>query len=203
MQAMDEGFERGREGRIFFKHVTVFGDARLRGGSVFARNERVVNFAQIRGDDIGGRGDTSRGVVFQCEREIGIGSRKNRQVAAKFLSEGAGEVGIVRGIFDARELDGEGVFQARQQIEGESNSSRAGEMVGEQMSVCGNGFLNQFAEPVEESIIGGFAKIIWRQDDNAIVAEIEDGARQFDGFSQAGSPGPREQAEVGKLFADA
>jgi len=71
------------------------------------------------------------------------------------------------------------------------------------MPVRGDGFLDDLAEPLEEAVIGGLAEIIRRQDDGAVEAEIEGGARQVNGFGQAGSAGTGEQAEVGKFFADA
>lgn len=118
---MDEGFERGREGRIFFEEVSLMRDAFLRSvgeirflGEIGFLDERVVDLTEFGGKQISGRGDATRGVVFQGKREIRIGSREDGQIVAEFLSEGAGEIGIVRGIFDARELDGERVFETRQ-----------------------------------------------------------------------------------------
>ena len=47
MKAVDEGFERGREGRIVVEDVALMCDAFLRGGGVFACVERVVDCAQV------------------------------------------------------------------------------------------------------------------------------------------------------------
>jgi hypothetical protein len=76
-------------------------------------------------------------------------------------------------------------------------------VVAEETAIFWNSFLDEFAKPVKESLIRGFAEVIRRQDNDPVIAEIEGGARQVNGFGEAGSPGPGEETKVGKLFSDA
>ena len=97
---------------------------------------------------------------------------------------------------------GNASFRRANRFERKADTRRTGEMIAKEKAVRGDGFLNHLAEPVKESLVCGFAEIIRRQDNDAIVAEIEGGARQVNRFGETGSPRPGEQAEVGILLAD-
>src|SRR5690242_10507531 len=73
-------------------------------------------------------------------------------------------------------------------------------MITKDLSIRWNRFLEHFAEPVEQSIVGRVAEIVGRQNECSLITEIKCKSGEFNRFREAGCPCPSKQTETRKLL---
>jgi len=75
--------------------------------------------------------------------------------------------------FDARQIDSGRHLSNAQANPARSQCQRRRDVIAEHMPFGGHGFFDQFAEPVEQPFVCGFAEVIWRENHRSVESEIK------------------------------
>src|SRR5215212_8806645 len=106
----------------------------------------------------------------------------------------------MRGILDACKLCGKCILQTRKQLHREPNSRPVRKMIAEDVAVGWYSFGDQLAEPVEQTVVGRLAEVIWRHDQRGVIAKVECQLGEFYRFGEARRTRAGNQTELRECF---